>query len=126
MKPIVPTAILATICVVMASLAQIALKQGLSNPRVHEALQNHQWITVFWQLSVSPPMVVGVLLYTASTLIWFYALTLADVSYLYPFLGFGFVLTTATAALYLGETVTIMRWSGVLLIVAGVVIVSRS
>jgi len=42
-----------------------------------------------------------------------------DVSFIWPLTSLGFVLTTLAARYILGETVSLVRWSGVLLIMAG-------
>lgn len=42
-----------------------------------------------------------------------------DVSFIWPLTSLGFVLTTLAAKFILGEEVSLVRWSGVLLIMAG-------
>jgi len=52
-------------------------------------------------------------------------LSWADLSYVLPVTSIGYVLVTLTGRLFLHEAVSPMRWCGVILIVAGVMLVGR-
>jgi drug/metabolite transporter (DMT)-like permease len=126
MKTPIPVLAVAMISVALAALAQVALKTGLSGPRVQQALDDHQWQALIHAAATSMPLLLGVFLYGTSTLLWFYALARADLSYVYPMLGLGLIVTTIIAATWLGETVSLARWAGVVLIASGVVLVART
>jgi drug/metabolite transporter (DMT)-like permease len=126
MKTPMPVLVVAMISVALAALAQVALKTGLSGPRVQQALNDQEWHALFLAAATSSPLLLGVFLYGTSTLLWFYALARADLSYVYPMLGLGLIVTTIIAATWLGETVSVARWAGVVLIASGVVLVARS
>lgn len=53
-------------------------------------------------------------------------LSWADLSFVLPASSFGYILNVAFASHFLGEPVSSTRWAGTLLIVVGVVLVSRS
>jgi drug/metabolite transporter (DMT)-like permease len=53
-------------------------------------------------------------------------LSKADISLVWPLTSLGFVITTLAAQFFLRETVTSLRWTGVVLIVAGATLVSWS
>lgn len=53
------------------------------------------------------------------------ALSWADLSYVLPLTAVSYLLGAIFAHFFLGETVTMSRWIGTLLIVAGVVVVGR-
>ncbi len=53
-------------------------------------------------------------------------LSWADLSFVLPASSFGYILNVAFASAFLGEPVPPIRWAGTLLIVLGVVLVSRS
>jgi multidrug transporter EmrE-like cation transporter len=114
------------VSVVMSSLAQIALKAGLKQPGVVEALaEASAWAAA--QVVASSPMVwVGLGIYGVSTIVWLLVLARVDVSLAYPFVGLGFVLTMLLGWLVHGEVLTPTRVGGTLLIVAGVVVLGRS
>jgi uncharacterized membrane protein len=126
MKTSIPVLSVAMTSVALAALAQVALKAGLSGPRVQQALGDQQWQSLFLAAVTSKPLLLGVFLYGTSTLLWFYALARADLSWLYPMVGLGLVFTTIVAATWLGESVSLARWTGVVLIASGVVLVARS
>ena len=53
-------------------------------------------------------------------------LSWADLSFVLPASSFGYILNVAFAGYFLGEPVSSTRWAGTLLIVVGVILVSRS
>lgn len=53
-------------------------------------------------------------------------LSWADLSFVLPASSFGYILNVASANYFLGEPVSLIRWAGTVLIVFGVVLVSRS
>jgi drug/metabolite transporter (DMT)-like permease len=67
----------------------------------------------------------GLVLYVASAGVWLGVLSRWEVSKAYPLVGLGFVLTLGVGWA-LGEQVGALRVAGVVLIAAGVVLVSQS
>ena len=57
---------------------------------------------------------------------WLSAISRVDLSWAYPMLAMGYVLTLIFARTVLHEPVSLMRWIGSLVIVLGVYLVSRS
>jgi uncharacterized membrane protein len=53
-------------------------------------------------------------------------LSWADLSYVLPVTSIGYVLIALTGRFFLHESVSVMRWCGVVLIVAGVIVVGRT
>jgi uncharacterized membrane protein len=53
-------------------------------------------------------------------------LSWADLSYVLPVTSIGYVLSALAGTLFLHEEITRWRWAGILLIVAGVVLVART
>jgi uncharacterized membrane protein len=50
----------------------------------------------------------------------------SEISFLWPLTGLSFVFATFAAILFLGERVSAVRWTGVVLIVIGAVFISYS
>ncbi|UUX96842.1 multidrug efflux SMR transporter [Aquabacterium sp. J223] len=91
-----------------------------------QALRDQRWLD-FGMAALGQPYVVGgLVLYFASALVWLAVLTRVPLSAAYPFVGLGFVLTLLFGWLVLGESPSVARLAGTLLIVAGVVLVGRS
>jgi uncharacterized membrane protein len=53
-------------------------------------------------------------------------LSWADLSYVLPVTSIGYVLVALAGHFFLGESVSLFRWSGIALIVSGVVLVGRT
>ena len=72
-----------------------------------------------WQLAAS-----GVCMALAS-LIWFYILKHYALSLAYPMISISYVFGMLASIFFFHETVPLMRWIGVLLIMSGVALVAR-
>jgi len=112
--------------VAMTSLAQIALKAGMSSPEVAHAMATGVRFPALTSVLFHPWVFVGLLLYGGAALVWLLVLSRVDVSLAYPFVGIGFVVTMVLAWVFLGESVTATRMAGTLLIAVGVVLLARS
>jgi len=75
---------------------------------------------------LNPYVMAGLVAYGMSSIFWLVLLSRVELSYAYPALSLGYVLVTVISALALGENVSALRWTGVLIICVGVVLVSRS
>lgn len=109
--------------VALTALAQLLLKQGMMQP----ALQVPQHsLDLAWQAALEPRLLGGLMLYATSAVLWALVLSRVDLSLAYPFVGLGAVLVMLLSWLVLGETITLTRLSGALLVVIGVSLVARS
>ena len=73
-----------------------------------------------------PWVALGVVLLIVWQLSRLALLSWADLSYVLPVTSIGYVLVALTGRFFLGEAVSWMRWAGIAMIVAGVVLVSRT
>ncbi len=71
-------------------------------------------------------MILGLSLYVLGALAWIWVLAKADVSFAYPFVGLGFILTMFLGWFVLQEPLTMIRFAGTILMVAGVYHISGS
>jgi drug/metabolite transporter (DMT)-like permease len=74
----------------------------------------------------SVPIVLGFVCYLLPGLIWVYLLSIHPVSFVQPVLALTYVSTPLLAMIILKEPVPTMRWLGIIVIVIGVCIVSRT
>jgi multidrug transporter EmrE-like cation transporter len=72
------------------------------------------------------PILAGLACYVVSVGVWIVGLSRVDVSIAYPMLSLGYVVNAIAAWWLFGEALGPMRWSGMLLILAGVLVMSRS
>lgn len=77
-------------------------------------------------IATEPMVLIGLACYVLAALAWIAALTRLDLSVAYPFLALNFVLVALSSWLILGETVPPLRWLGILVICAGILLVARS
>lgn len=66
------------------------------------------------------------LCYVLSIGLWLVVLSKVDVSYAYPFLSIGYVLSAVVGYFVFEESVTPVRVVGIVVICAGVILISRS
>lgn len=112
--------------VAMTSFAQIVLKAGMGAPEVVRALAGGFRLPSLATVFLNPWVVIGLLLYAGAAVVWLLVLSRVEVSQAYPFVGLGFVVTMLLAWVFLGESVTVARITGTLLIAAGVVVLAKT
>ena len=74
----------------------------------------------------STPVILGLSIYVGCTVLWLLLLSRFELSFAYPFLGLSFVVAMLLGATFLGESVSIVRVMGTLLICAGVALVATT
>jgi drug/metabolite transporter (DMT)-like permease len=120
------TFLLAIISVAMSAAAQIMLKAGMATPAVAGLADAGSRSSHLAAALTHPLVLLGLLLYSASAIVWLLVLARLDVSMAYPIVALGFVLTALLGWYFHDESVSAMRWTGIAVIFLGVVIVSRS
>jgi drug/metabolite transporter (DMT)-like permease len=107
----------------MGSFGQIYMKRGLKqNPLdLKDILSVKIFSTVF-----EPNVFIGLMLYILASVIWLTVLSKADVSYIYPMISLGYILTAFLAKFYFNENISVVRWFGILLILGGVFLIAKS
>lgn len=103
--------------VIFLVIGQLLFKLGLDRIGV---LTFSNMITVF----LSPWIWAGLLLYVFATLLWFAALSRANLNAVYPLQSLSYLIGLAASVFVLHETVSPMRWIGTMVILLGVVLVS--
>ena len=73
-----------------------------------------------------PLVAIGVALLIVWTLTHMALLSWADLSYVMPVTAMGYVVTAFAARIFLGESVSLARWTGIVLVTAGVTLVGRT
>lgn len=111
--------------VTLSALAQISLKYGMSSPAIQTGLEQSSAIQkLFFIVFTNPYILIGFLMYIGGAMLWLFVLAKLDVSMAYPYIGLGFIITMLFGALLLGETLSLSRVIGTLLVVGGVTLIS--
>jgi drug/metabolite transporter (DMT)-like permease len=113
-------------CVLLTTAAQISLKLGVSSRPLQALAASSNPSTFLTQAVLAPKVILGLLLYVASTILWLLVLAKLDVSYAYPFVSLGFVFTALYAFFVMHESMSTNRMAGIALIAAGVYFVAKS
>lgn len=123
MSPLLITLILSSI--LLSSFAQIVLKTGMSNPDVLAAIQSKNTFDIIKMITTNIAVISGLTLYFASAAVWLLVLAKVDVSFAYPFVGLGFIITMLLAFFINGEVLSTTKVIGTLCIALGVVIIAQ-
>jgi drug/metabolite transporter (DMT)-like permease len=110
--------------VAMTAVAQVVLKRGMSGAAMHEALAQG-WVSAVVAVAFNAWVVAGLALYLLGGLVWLVVLNRVAVSFAYPFVGLGFIITAVLAWGTLGEALNAERAFGTLLVALGVALVAR-
>lgn len=109
------------VSIVLSSAAQLILKLGTTGAAAQRGAAA-ELVTML----TSPLVLLGLAMYGFAALLWLFVLARAEVSFAYPFVGVGFVVTMVAGYMLLDEPVTLSRTCGTLLIALGCVLVARS
>lgn len=115
----------ALVSILLSVGAQFTLKAGMSSDSVRLALAQPLALRSAWDILSNGLVIYGFALYALGAVVWLVVLAQWDVSKAYPLVGLGFVFTLVVGLMQ-GEQIGVARAAGVLLIVLGVFLVSRS
>lgn len=111
--------------VLLNATAQIALKQGMrSIGRFGFRLGNIMPIGL--AVATNPFVLAGLACYVVSVVVWLLVLSRVDVTYAYPLLSIGYIVTALAGRAFFAEHVGLTRWSGILVICVGVWLITRT
>ena len=110
--------------VAVTAVAQVILKRGMSDTGMHEAL-GAGWPSAAAAIVSNVWVLAGLGLYFLGAVVWLVVLSRVPVSFAYPFVGLGFVVTALLAWCVLGEGMSVQRALGTLLVTLGVALVAR-
>ncbi len=116
---------IAIMSVVLSVTAQFLLKAGLANEQTQAAVLRLPEPAALWILATNVSIFCGFLLYGLGAVVWLKVLAQWDVSKAYPMVGLGFCLSLLVGW-YMGEAVATVRIVGVVLICAGVAVISHT
>ncbi len=111
--------------VLLNAAAQLLLKAG-TNAVGTFAFSAGNVLPVGWKLATEPHIVGGLACYVISVAVWIMALSRLEVSIAYPMLSVGYVVNAIAAWYLFGEALSVMRLTGIGIIILGVYVVSRS
>ena len=105
--------------------AQLLLKAG-ANRISHLSFTWDNLIPITLQLVTNLPIILGLVAYVMSVVIWIGVLSRVDVSVAYPMVSLGYVVNAIAAFYLFHEPLNAIRMSGIFVILVGVYMVARS
>jgi len=122
MNIIIPLVLLS---VLLNTLAQIAIKVAM-NRIGHFAFSLANFWPIAFKVAFNPFFIGGLSCYVLSLAVWLLVLSRTQVSLAYPMASLGYITTAVAAYWMLGENLSLMRLSGIFIIILGVCILARS
>jgi len=112
------------IAIVFSVISQLLIKAGLNT--LGNINLSQGFTSFYLKIFLSPWVIMGIVAYTIAGFFWLYSLTKVDLSFAYPFLALSYVMILLFSRVFFYESVSLLRWAGVLVICLGVILVSRS
>ena len=118
------TALLIGLVVLGGSAGDVCITKGMKEIGEISTLNLRLLLRTFVRAITNKYVLVGVFFMAVSYFSFLGALRLADLSLVLPATSISFVITTLAARLFLKETITAIRWAGILLVCIGVALIS--
>lgn len=113
------------VSVTISALAQIALKGGMGSESMQRSVAGRASFALLLHILLNPLVMLGLILYFASAVVWLFVLSRIEVSSAYPFVALGFVFTAVLGRIFFADSLSAMKIAGTMLICAGVVVLAR-
>jgi drug/metabolite transporter (DMT)-like permease len=117
---------LVLICIFAGAAGQILWKHGMLSMDEISGVEDLVQVKTISNIFTNKYILLGIIFYGLALVLWLGAMSTLDVSFMYPMLSLGYVVTAILAFAFLGEHVSLMRWLGIALVVAGCVLITKS
>ena len=111
--------------VMLNALAQIFLKRGVMHFENIPASTGNL-LKLYLNAATNYYVLGGLLCYGVSVLTWMFVLSKTEVSYAYPFLSIGYILSAIAGYYFFQEHISFSRMLGIAIICVGVIIIAKS
>ncbi|MFH1156649.1 MAG: EamA family transporter [Pseudomonadota bacterium] len=111
--------------VLLNAFAQITLKHGMKIIGEFSFTLGN-FIPIAIKAALNPFIALGIAFYVISVGVWLMVLSRVDVTYAYPLLSVGYIVTAVAGQLFLNEPMSAIRWGGVVVICIGVFLITRT
>ena len=111
--------------VIIISIAQTLIKTGMNKIHISEFLNIFN-IAVIINIITNWYVVGGFALYAMTLVLLLGVMSKEDVSFVYPLLSIGYIVTAIFAIIFLNEFVSVLRWGGIALIFLGSFFIGKS
>lgn len=119
------TLVLICVCLLIP-IGQIMLKSGMS--QVGEITNVKQLFNpgTLFHMFTNPYVLGGISLSVIALILWLGAMSTLNISLTYPLGSLSYVVLTIIALIFLKEDITLLRWIGIFVVIAGCFLISRT
>jgi len=118
------TALLIGLCVLGGSAGDVFITRGMKQIGEISSLRVRELMSVARRTMINLSFLIGVGCMAVSYFSFLGALARADLSLVLPATSVSFVITTLGAKIFLKESISNIRWAGILLVCIGVALIS--
>jgi multidrug transporter EmrE-like cation transporter len=109
--------------IILAVAGQLLMKKGMME---FGSFPVSQMLTKVLPMFVNPWVFFGFACFGLSSLFWLVVLSRLPLSFVYPMVSVAYVLVALFSMVIFKESVTYVRWTGIFVIIVGVILISRS
>ena len=117
--------LLIIVSVLLNASAQLFIKRGMTTIG-SVTLSANGISSLALKAITNMPIIMGMLAYAVSILLWMIVLSRVNVSIAYPFLSIGYIFTAILAFFLFNEPFTVQKILGILIICVGVILLTHS
>lgn len=112
------------ISVILGAFGQILVKIGAKNLELDFSPEH--LLRSLGAIMQNFPVMAGLFLYGVSFILWIKVLSKTELSYAYPFVSLGYIFIMAFSVMVFKESISFYRVLGTVLVIVGVIFISRS
>jgi drug/metabolite transporter (DMT)-like permease len=120
------TLVVMILAITAGAVGDIFLTLGMRNLGDISTKGVREMISLVFTAMTSPKLILGTALQAVYFGLWLAVLSWEDLSVALPMQALNYVIVAFLSQWYLGESVTPMRWAGIVIICIGVALVTRS
>ncbi len=111
--------------ITLSVIGELLLKHGMNRFGVLD-LSPATLVPTLFRVFTQPLILLGFIFVFGASIFWLAVLSRVDLSFAYPLLALGYVVTALLSRLLFDEAISPARWAGIAVICLGVVLVSRT
>jgi len=120
------TLVVMFLAILAGAVGDIFLTLGMKSVGDLSSKGFREMIELALRAMTSPKLIIGTILQAVYFGLWLAVLSWEDLSVALPMQAMNYIIVALLSQWYLGESVTLMRWSGIVIICIGVGLVTRS
>ncbi len=113
--------LLVLISIILGVFGQLSMKKGMNT--VGPIGLKNIFSTEIFSIVFQKFVFLGFVLYIFSSMLWLIALSQEELSFIYPLISIGYILTAILSKFLFNESLTVFRFFGILLICGGVYLI---